>query len=364
VKACYIQGPALAYYRHPDWLGTSRVVSTPSRTIYFSGAYAPYGEDYAKSGTTDLSFTGQNQDTTNGLYDFLYRRYNPVHGRWMSPDPAGKAGADSSNPQSWNRYAYVGNMPLTTTDPDGRMWVECGLSAEFSNSCGDGSWWGWRWIEIGIGIGEGVHGIGGGGGGGGIGTRSSGGQYPNSPGIHGTYPNGETLGIPNGFPWRPGSVWSVFLPLGTQCEFGPCLTISDNLLPGDMAVEPVLIQLESDVVKELLMTALVAVRNFVRSPGIDSGGFDKEHLFGTHWCGPGGGGEPINAVDAACMAHDLCYNAAGLSAADVQKVLPPDKAAAIQACNQKLCDASRATNTPSGRLIDQYFSTQVRYRCH
>ncbi|WP_163539748.1 phospholipase [Gracilibacillus sp. YIM 98692] len=30
---------------------------------------------------------------------------------------------------------------------------------------------------------------------------------------------------------------------------------------------------------------------------------------GYNWCGPGcsGPGEPINAVDAACKAHDKCY---------------------------------------------------------
>ncbi|PYV00498.1 MAG: hypothetical protein DMG26_15235, partial [Acidobacteria bacterium] len=31
----------LAYYRHPDWLGSSRFASTPSRTKYYDGAYAP-----------------------------------------------------------------------------------------------------------------------------------------------------------------------------------------------------------------------------------------------------------------------------------------------------------------------------------
>lgn len=31
---------------------------------------------------------------------------------------------------------------------------------------------------------------------------------------------------------------------------------------------------------------------------------------GYNWCGPGcsGPGAPINAVDAACMAHDKCYS--------------------------------------------------------
>jgi hypothetical protein len=56
----------LQYYRHPDWLGSSRIASTPGRTVYYNGAYAPYGENYAETGTTDRNFTGQNQDLTPG----------------------------------------------------------------------------------------------------------------------------------------------------------------------------------------------------------------------------------------------------------------------------------------------------------
>ena len=48
----------LAYYRHADWLGSSRFASTPGRAKYFDVAYAPYGEDYTDSGTTDLKLYG------------------------------------------------------------------------------------------------------------------------------------------------------------------------------------------------------------------------------------------------------------------------------------------------------------------
>jgi RHS repeat-associated protein len=106
----------LQYYRHPDWLGSSRVASTPGRTVYYDGAYAPFGENYAETGTTDRNFTGQNQDMAPDLYDFRYREYHPVQGRWVSPDPAGLAAANPTNPQSWNRYAYVLNNPLSNTD--------------------------------------------------------------------------------------------------------------------------------------------------------------------------------------------------------------------------------------------------------
>ena len=109
----------LSYWRLPDMLGSSRAASTPSRTVYSDTAYAPYGEPYAESGTTDRSFTGQNQDTIPGLYDFLFREYSPVAGRWISPDPAGLAAVDPSNPQSLNRYAYVINDPINWIDPLG-----------------------------------------------------------------------------------------------------------------------------------------------------------------------------------------------------------------------------------------------------
>jgi RHS repeat-associated protein len=109
----------LAYYRHSDWLGSSRFASTPARALYFDGAYAPFGENYAQTGTTDLSFTGMNQDTVSNLFDFPAREYNAIHGRWPSPDPAGILSVHMKDPQSWNRYAYVGNRPLSSVDPTG-----------------------------------------------------------------------------------------------------------------------------------------------------------------------------------------------------------------------------------------------------
>lgn len=59
-----------------------------------------------------------NQDTASNVYDFPAREYG-IQGRWPSPDPSGLAAVDSSDPQSWNRYAYVGNSPLNLTDPLG-----------------------------------------------------------------------------------------------------------------------------------------------------------------------------------------------------------------------------------------------------
>jgi RHS repeat-associated protein len=114
-------------------MGSSRLATTASQTIYYDGAYAPFGENYAEMGTTDRNFTGQNQDTVAGRYDFPYREHSPAQGRWISPDPAELGAVDPTNPQTWNRYAYVANNPLSYVDPLGLYIVDCAW--EFCSPC-------------------------------------------------------------------------------------------------------------------------------------------------------------------------------------------------------------------------------------
>ena len=109
----------LTYYRHTDHLGSSRFASTSTQTLYSDTAYSPFGEPYATSGALDDSFTGQNQDTMSGLYDFTYREYDPYQSRWSSPDPTGLVAVNPAVPQSWNRYVYVSNDPLGLVDRGG-----------------------------------------------------------------------------------------------------------------------------------------------------------------------------------------------------------------------------------------------------
>jgi hypothetical protein len=47
--------------------------------------------------------------------------YKPMHGRFTAPDPLMASGRPA-NPQTWNRYIYVGNNPLYWVDPTGLIW--------------------------------------------------------------------------------------------------------------------------------------------------------------------------------------------------------------------------------------------------
>jgi RHS repeat-associated protein len=63
-------------------------------------------------------FTGKERDTESGLDYFGARYMASSMGRFMSPDPLLNSGRPD-NPQTWNRYTYALNNPLTITDPTG-----------------------------------------------------------------------------------------------------------------------------------------------------------------------------------------------------------------------------------------------------
>jgi RHS repeat-associated protein len=129
------QNSGLINYAHADHLGSFRLVTTPTRTFVSSVAFAPFGEQYSGVNVGPYAeFTGQPERFGFDEYDFLYRQFS-VEGRWVSPDPAGLAAVDPSDPRSWNRYAYVLNSPLIFIDPLGL----CGESTTVSVSFPGGS---------------------------------------------------------------------------------------------------------------------------------------------------------------------------------------------------------------------------------
>jgi len=116
-----------------DQIGTPRMVvdKTGSLAGMKRHDYLPFGEDIQGDlnwrnaahgyGLTDglrQKFTGYERDVETGLDYAQARYYSSGLGRFTSPDPL-KSSARNAEPQSWNRFAYVMNNPLTSNDPTG-----------------------------------------------------------------------------------------------------------------------------------------------------------------------------------------------------------------------------------------------------
>jgi uncharacterized protein RhaS with RHS repeats len=64
------------------------------------------------------------------------RNTREIQGRWISPDPAGLIAVDPANPQTWNRYAYVANNPMSAVDPTGLLLMDCAWDGCPHNNAG------------------------------------------------------------------------------------------------------------------------------------------------------------------------------------------------------------------------------------
>jgi len=96
-----------------DALGSTIGLVNAGGAIATSYGYEPFGATAASGAASSDShrFTGRELDPT-GLYYLRNRYYNPMPGRFLSPDPIGIAGGI-------NLYAYAGNDPLDFRDPLG-----------------------------------------------------------------------------------------------------------------------------------------------------------------------------------------------------------------------------------------------------
>lgn len=68
----------------------------------------------------DVGYTGHVQDVATGLAYMQARYYDPVIGRFLSPDPVGFS---TARPEMFNRYSYANNSPLNFSDPNGEAGV-------------------------------------------------------------------------------------------------------------------------------------------------------------------------------------------------------------------------------------------------
>jgi len=111
-----IYGPQGRIFLLGDHLGSVSVVTDTNGQVVSRQDSTPWGEARGSDITqTTLNFTGQRKDGTGLLY-YGARYYDPVLGRFVSPD---SLGAKQPIPQSLNHYSYVLNNPLKFTDPTG-----------------------------------------------------------------------------------------------------------------------------------------------------------------------------------------------------------------------------------------------------
>lgn len=82
----------------------------------WNGVIPTYLEMLSLLAVTDKGFTGHEQLDDVGLIHMNGRVYDPSLGRFISADPFVQAPTDT---QSFNRYSYVLNNPLSATDPSG-----------------------------------------------------------------------------------------------------------------------------------------------------------------------------------------------------------------------------------------------------
>jgi RHS repeat-associated protein len=95
-----------------DALGSTIALTDPSGNSQVQYSYDPYGNMNATGSTTNsYTYTGREFDGL-GIYYYRARYYNPAMGRFLSEDPIGFAGGI-------NKYAYVGNNPISYFDPFG-----------------------------------------------------------------------------------------------------------------------------------------------------------------------------------------------------------------------------------------------------
>jgi RHS repeat-associated protein len=130
-------GSWVVYHIFRDHLGTITHLKNGSTIDDYS--YDAWGRrrdkdnwSYTLSGEpalfADRGFTGHEYLDDFNLYNMNGRLYDPVLGRFLSPDPYI---ADPSFTQSYNRYSYVLNNPLKYNDPTGELplWALWGIAS-------------------------------------------------------------------------------------------------------------------------------------------------------------------------------------------------------------------------------------------
>jgi RHS repeat-associated protein len=124
--AFYASGAA--HFQHQDWLGTERLRTDHAGNAEGTFKSLPFGDNQTTASGSDLDpfhFASLDYDAETNTHHAQFRQYYSSQGRWTSPDPY-TGSYDMNNPQSFNRYAYVMNNPLSFIDPFGLVLCDYG----------------------------------------------------------------------------------------------------------------------------------------------------------------------------------------------------------------------------------------------
>jgi len=112
---------------HEDPVTKSKKITDINGTVTSTVDLDPWGGETASSSNQAFQphrFTTYERDDNDGD-EAMMRRYTGKWHRFVQPDPY-NGSYDFSNPQSFNRYAYVQNDPVNFIDPSGLLPVPCG----------------------------------------------------------------------------------------------------------------------------------------------------------------------------------------------------------------------------------------------
>jgi RHS repeat-associated protein len=138
------------FYPHADHLGSTDLVSDETGQVYLRTSFDAWGqrrggswagpptapEKTAINASTHRGYTGHEQLDNLNLVHMKGRVYDPVIARFMSADPIIQSPFRS---QSFNRYSYVWNNPLNSTDPTGLTCSPLGVRIKQEDGC-TGAW--------------------------------------------------------------------------------------------------------------------------------------------------------------------------------------------------------------------------------
>lgn len=267
------------------------------------------------------------------------RYYNSNAGRFYTPDPAGRKAANPGNPTSWNVYLYSNADPVNGSDPTGMDVVTsdpsipdpCNLSLNinldnpYNSPCGGGNGAGWgSESAIGAAVGDVITDF----------SSLLNGSYADS----GVLANFSTTVFASDPSPVPSPVGATLTDTSDDPSDPPDSTPFLGGFPTPGATTSAL-----PTPTSISLT-----------------------LPGTNYCGPGGSGTPTNRVDAACAAHDLCYQRAGATwLNNVFGTGGSVKQSAIQACNAQICNAlqNALANWPTSQEGGQATIVGVPFGC-